>query len=203
MGRKSARARKHLCVCLALLITFLSGCSLLRDWREQRQIRDSMLQGHSLFVYGDYDGAVAQFRQALVLAGDHAPADAAVYNIGLIYAHPENPKRDNRKALEAFSQVTSEYARSPWAEQARIWVDLLQQVEISRQEAELTREAMEESKQAIERSRQDAEKFKLAAEKSKQEVDRTRLEMEKSRQALERANQIDIEIEQKKRERGK
>jgi len=27
--------------------------------------------------------------------------------------------------------------------------------------------------------------------------------MEKSRQALEKANQIDIEIEQKKRERGK
>jgi tetratricopeptide (TPR) repeat protein len=203
MGRKSGRAGKHLCVCLALLIVFVSGCSLLRDWREQRQIRDSMLQGHSLFVYGDYDGASAKYREALALAGDHAPADAAVYNIGLIYAHPSNPKRDYRKAIESFSKVISDYAQSPWAEQARVWVGLLQQVEISKQEAELTREAMEESKQAIERSREDAEKFRLAAEKSKQEVDRTRQEMEKSRQALEKANQIDIEIEQKKRERGK
>jgi tetratricopeptide (TPR) repeat protein len=203
MGRKSGRAGKHLCVCLALLIVFVSGCSLLRDWREQRQIRDSMLQGHSLFVYGDYDGASAKYREALALAGDHAPADAAVYNIGLIYAHPSNPKRDHRKAIESFSKVISDYAQSPWAEQARIWVGLLQQVEISKQEAELIREAMEESKQAIERSREDAEKFRLAAEKSKQEVDRTRQEMEKSRQALEKANQIDIEIEQKKRERGK
>jgi tetratricopeptide (TPR) repeat protein len=203
MGRKSGRAGKHLCLCLALLIIFLSGCSLLRDWREQRQIRDSMLQGHSLFVYGDYDRAFAKYREALVLAGDHAPADGAVYNMGLIYAHPNNPKRDNRKAIESFSKVISDYAESPWAEQARIWVDLLQQVETSKQEAELAREAMEQSRQAIERSRQDAEKFRLAAERSKQEVDRTRQEMEKSRQALERANQIDIEIEQKKRERGK
>lgn len=203
MGRKSGRTGKHVCVCLALLIVFVSGCSLLRDWREQRQIRDSMLQGHSLFVYGDYDGASAKYREALALAGDQAPADAAVYNIGLIYAHPSNPKRDHRKAIESFSKVISDYAQSPWAEQARIWVGLLQQVEISKQEAELIREAMEESKQAIERSREDAEKFRLAAEKSKQEVDRTRQEMEKSRQALEKANQIDIEIEQKKRERGK
>jgi tetratricopeptide (TPR) repeat protein len=203
MGRKSGRAGKHLCVCLALLIVFLSGCSLLRDWREQRQIRDSMHQGHSLFVYGDYDRAFAKYREALVLAGDHHPGDTAVYNIGLIYAHPSNPRRDNDKAIEAFSKVISDYAQSPLAEQAKIWVDLLQQLEISKQEAERTREAMEQSKQAIEKSREDAEKFRLAAEKSKQEVDRTRQEMEKSRQALERANQIDIEIEQKKRERGK
>lgn len=203
MGRESGRAGKHLCVCLALLVVLSSGCSLLRDWREQRQIRDSMLQGHSLFVDGDYDGAFAKYREALVLAGDHPPGDAAVYNIGLIYAHPSNPKRDHRKAIEAFSKVIGDYAQSTWAEQARMWVGLLQQVENSKQEAERTREAMEQSKQDVEKSREDAEKFRLAAEKSKQEVDRTRQEMEKSRQALERANQIDLEIEQKKRDRGK
>jgi tetratricopeptide (TPR) repeat protein len=201
MGRKSVRAGKHLCVCLALLI--ISGCSLLRDWREQRRIRESMLRGHSLFLYGDYEGAFIKYREAIVLAGKQAPADVASYNIGLIHAHPNNPERDNLKAIESFSKVISDYAESPWLEQAKIWVGVLQQAERSKQEAEITREAIEQSKQAIERSRQDAEKFKLAAEKSKQEVDKTRQEMEKSRQVLERANQIDIEIEQKKRDRGK
>jgi outer membrane protein assembly factor BamD (BamD/ComL family) len=201
MGRKSARAGKHLCFCLALLI--LSGCSLLRDWREQRQSRELMRQGHSLFIDGDYEGASNKYREAMILAGHHAPADAASYKIGLIYAHPNNPTRDNLKAIEAFSKVISDYGKSPWREQAKIWVGVLQQAVRSAQEAEITREAIEQSKQAIERSRQDAEKFRLAAEKSKQEVDRTRQEMEKSRQVLERANQIDIEIEQKKRDRGK
>jgi tetratricopeptide (TPR) repeat protein len=203
MGRKSGRAGKHLCVCLALLILSLSGCSLVRDWREQRHIRDSMHQGHSLFVHGDYDGAFAKYREALLLAGDHHPGDTAVYNIGLIYAHPSNPKRDHREAMESFKKVITDYPQSLWAEQARIWVGLLQQLEDLTQEAERTREAMEQFKQASEKSREDAEKFRLAAEKSKQEVDRTRQEMEKSRQTLERANQIDIEIEQKERERGK
>jgi tetratricopeptide (TPR) repeat protein len=201
MGRKSARAGKHLCFCITLLI--LSGCSLLSDWREQRQSRELMLQGHSLFIYGDYEGASDKYREAMILAHPHVPADAASYNIGLIYAHPNNPQRNNQKAIELFSKVIIDYAESPWVEQAKIWVGVLRQAERSAQEAEITREAIEQSKQAVERSRQDAEKFKLAAEKSKQEVDRTRQEMEKSRQVLERANQIDIEIEQKKRERGK
>jgi tetratricopeptide (TPR) repeat protein len=201
MGRKSARTWKHLCFCLALLI--LSGCSLLRDWREQRQSRELMLQGHSLFSYGDYQGAAKKYREAMILARDHALADVASYNIGLVYAHPNNPDRDHLKAIESFTKVISDYAESPWVGEAKIWVGVLQQAETAAQEAKLSREAVEESKQTIERSRQDAEKFKLAAEKSKQEVDRTRQEMEKSRQVLERANQIDIEIEQKKRERGK
>ena len=201
MGRKSARAGKQLCFCLALLM--VSGCSVLRDWREQRQSRELMLQGHSLFVYGDYEGAAKKYREAMILARRHAPADAASYNIGLVYAHPNNPERDNLKAIEWFKKVISDHAESPWVEEAKIWVGVLQQAERSAQEAKLSLEAIEQSKQTIEKSREDAEKFRLAAEKSKQEVDRTRQEMEKSRQVLERANQIDIEIEQKKRERGK
>jgi outer membrane protein assembly factor BamD (BamD/ComL family) len=201
MGRKSARAGKHFYFCLALLI--LSGCSLLSDWREQRQSRELMLQGHSLFSYGDYEGASNKYREAMIIAHPHVPADAATYNIGLIYAHPNNSQRNNLKAIESFSKVISDYPESPWVEEAKIWVGVLQQTERSAQEAQITREAIEQSQQAVERSRQDAEKFRLAAEKSKQEVDRTRQEMEKSRQLLERANQIDIEIEQKKRDRGK
>ena len=54
----------------------LSGCSLLSDWREQRQSRELMLQGHSLFVYGDYEGASKKYREAMILARHHAPADA-------------------------------------------------------------------------------------------------------------------------------
>jgi tetratricopeptide (TPR) repeat protein len=181
----------------------LSGCSLLNDWHERRQSRELMLQGRSLFAVGDYEGAAYKYREAMILAHPRAPADAASYNMGLIYAHPNNPQRDNLKAIQSFSKVITDYAESPWVEQAGIWVGVLQQAERSAQEAEITREAIELSKQAVERSRQDAEKFRLAAEKSKQEVDKTRQEMERSRQVLERANQIDIEIEQKKRERGK
>ena len=181
----------------------LSGCSLLSDLRERRQSRELMLQGHSLFTAGDYEGASKKYREAMILAHPRVPADAASYNMGLIYAHPNNPQRDHLKAIESFSKVISDYGKSPWVEEAKIWVGVLLQAERSAQEAEITREAIEESKQAVERSRQDAEKFRLAAEKSKQEVDRTRQEMERSRQVLERANQIDIEIEQKKRDRGK
>ena len=114
MGGKSVRKGKQFCVCLALLI--LSGCSLLQDWREQRQIHASMLQGQNLFLQGDYEAASKKYREAIASAGLQAPADAASYNIGLIYAHPNNPKRDNLRAIESFRQVISHYPDSPWVE---------------------------------------------------------------------------------------
>lgn len=201
MGRKPVRTGKHFYLCTALLI--LSACSLVQNWSEQREIRESMLQGHHLFTRGDFQGALGKYRQVMARARSQPPADAAAYNTGLIHAHPQNPGGDHRMAMEAFNQVIARHPESPWVEQAKIWVSVLAQAEKSSREAEESRVEIERSKEAVEKSRQDAEKFKQLAEKSKQEVDRIRQEMEKSKQLLERANRIDIEIEQKRRERGK
>lgn len=202
MGRESVRAGKHLCFCLALLI-LLSGCSLFKDWGDRHDIRESMLQGHNLFMQGDYEQSVHRYRQAILLSRDHAPGDVASYNIGLIHAHPNNPKRSNHKAIESFREVITDYAESPWVEQAEIWVSVLEENENSKRQAEKARGELEKSNQALEKSRQELEKYKQVVEKSKEEVDKTRQEMEKSKKVMEKANQIDIQIEKKKRARGK
>lgn len=201
MGRKPVRTRKYLYLCIALLI--FSACSLVNHWGEQREIRDSMLQGHNLFIQGDFQGALDRYRRVMARVRTQPPADAAVYNVGLIHAHPQNPEASHLMAMEAFKRLIAEHPESPWVEQAKIWVSVLAQAEKSTREAEKSREEVERSKQAVEKSLQDVEKFKQLAEKSKQEVDKIRQEMEKSRQLLEKANRIDIEIEQKRRERGK
>ena len=202
MGRESARTGKHLYFCLALLI-LLSGCSLFKDWGDRHDIRESMLQGHNLFVQGNYEEAVHRYRQAILLSRPHAPGDVASYNVGLIHAHPKNPERSNQKAIESFRDVITDYAESPWVEQAKVWVSVLEENENLKLQAEKARGELEESNQAVEKSRQDLEKFKQVVEKSKEEVDKTRQEMEKSRRVMEKANQVDIQIEKKKRARGK
>lgn len=202
MGRKSARTGKHFYICFTLLI-LLSGCSLSKTLNEQRDIRESMAQGHSSFMNRAYEESLAKYRDVMALARNDAPADTASFNIGLIYAHPDNPNRNERRAIEAFRKVISDHAYSPWVEQSRIWIGVLDQAEKLRREAENSREEAERSRLALEKSRQDAEKLKEVMEKSRQEVDRTRQEMEKSRQVLEKANQIDIEIDKKRRVRGK
>ena len=145
---------------------------------------------------GDFAGSLKAFENVSAIARDQPPADEAVYHIGLVYAHPQNAKRDRKKAIVSFSRIISCFPESPWAEQARIWVSVLSEAEASKQEIERSKQIIETSNQEIERSRQEMEKSKLDAEKS-------RLELEKARQMIERSRQVDMEIEQKRRERGR
>jgi hypothetical protein len=59
--------------------------------------------------------------------------DAALMNLGLISAHYANPKKDYKKALGFFMRVDKEFPGSPFVEEAKIWVSVLQAFEKSKQ----------------------------------------------------------------------
>src|SRR4051812_13953317 len=202
MGGKSARTRKHVCLCVTLL-ALLSGCSIVSNWTDQRQARASLAEGRNLFMHGDYEASLARFSQALSLSKDPAIGQAARYNIGLLYDHPNNPNRNTKKAIESFKIVATDGPGTVWAEQAKIWVSTLEASESSKQDAERFRQEVEQSKQMVEKSKVELEKYKQMVEKSRQEIEKTKQQSEKSKMAIEKSNQVDIEIEQKKRDRGK
>jgi tetratricopeptide (TPR) repeat protein len=164
---------------------FLSACSLVDDLDRQRQLQD----GLALLHQGDFDGSLKVFETVAAIAQDRPPADAANYHMGLVHAHPQNPKRDRLKAMVAFNRVVARFPESSWVEQSKIWIGVLSEAEESQQE-------IERSKQLLEKSRQEAERSRQAAEKSKQEIERTK-------QIIEKSRQVDIEIEQKRRDRVK
>lgn len=201
MGRERIRSGKQVCFYLALLSLF-AGCSA-SDWSERQEIGKSMRNAQQLLMRGDYDGSVVEYEKALRLAHNRSPADAALFKLGLIYCDPQNPNRDEQKGVISFMQLLAAYPESPWAAEARVWLALLDEKERSKQEIEKSKQAIEKSDEEIERLKQLVEKSKQEIEKSRQEVEKTKQVVEKSRQALEKANQVDIEIEQKKRERGR
>jgi outer membrane protein assembly factor BamD (BamD/ComL family) len=202
MGGKQLGRGQHFYFCFALLI-FVSGCALLAESARDREMREALARGNHLFAHGDYEGSLKAFQNVLVLAQDKPPGDVASYNMGLLYAHPQYDKRDIRKALGSFKRVIARYPESPWVAEAKVWVGVLNETAESKQEIEKWREL-------IERSRQEIEKNRLAVERSRQEIEKTRVELEKSKQeiekskqVIEKSKQIDIEIEQKRRDRGR
>jgi len=202
MGREPVGQGQYFCFCLALLI-FLAGCSVLQESSQRQEMRDALTTGRNLLAHGDFDGSLKAFENVIGMAQDKPPADAATYNIGLVYAHPQYPRRDPQKAIGSFNRVISRFPESPWAEQAKIWVSVLN-------EAEESKQAVENSKEVIEKSKEEVERNRLAVEKSKQEIEKSRLELEKSKQeiektkqVIEKSKQVDIEIEQKRRDRGR
>jgi outer membrane protein assembly factor BamD (BamD/ComL family) len=81
----------------------------------------------------DFEKAVRKNQQILRDAGPSAPADEALYNLGLIYAHVDNPAKDFRKAQDYFAQLSRDFPNSPLAEHARVWLGLFDVFESMRQ----------------------------------------------------------------------
>ena len=192
MGRKRIGARQHLYLCLAVLI-LLAGCTSARE-REPDAVQESLARAQKLYGEKDYDGSLAEYRRVLMLAGGRPPADAALFNAALIHADPQNPNHDVRRALRSFRSVVADFPLSPLADHARIWLAVLDDSDRAKRELELSKQAVEKARIELERSRQLAEKARTEAERSRQEI-------EKSRELMEKSKQVDLEIEQKRRER--
>ena len=202
MGGKPVRPGQQVFLCVALL-GLVAGCSLLSDSRERGEIRDAMLQGQALFARGDFSGSLKEYQRVQSLAQETSPSDAASFNIALIYADPRNPQRDNQKAIGAFQGVVARYPDSPLVDQSRTWIATLEELGRARREIEESKLELEKSKQVIEQSRRELEKSKQLLDQFKQEIEKLKQEIEKSKKVLEKSRQVDIEIEQKRRIRGK
>ncbi|RJR15598.1 MAG: hypothetical protein C4581_11870 [Nitrospiraceae bacterium] len=96
---------------------------------------------------GDYQGALKENRKVLSLYNTAPPSDQALFNIGLVYAHYGNPDKDYKESGRYFEQLIQKYPGSPLAEQARIWLNVLNiiekakqvDIEIDKKKKELTR----------------------------------------------------------------
>jgi outer membrane protein assembly factor BamD (BamD/ComL family) len=176
---------------------------LLTELRERAEIRDAMLRGQALFARGDFAGSLKEYQRVQSLAQQASPSDAASFNIALIYADPRNPARDSQRAIGAFQGVVTRYPESPWVDQSRIWIAALEDWARTNREIEESKLEREKSKQAVEQLRREMEKSKQLLDQSKLEIEKLKQEIEKAKQALEKSRQVDIEIERKRRIRGK
>ena len=108
--------------------------------REQVKADEYLLRGQKLLARGDYEGSLRENQKTLSVSAHNPPGDEALFNMGLIYAHSGNPKKDYGKSLEFFKKLLKDYPQSPLVEQAKIWIGVLQ-------ENEKLTHMLEESKQ--------------------------------------------------------
>jgi len=202
MGRKPVRPGQRFHFCLALLV-FVCGCALFDESNQRQRLRETLASGQQQLLSGDYEGSLKSYERVIAIAENQPPADMATYNVGLVLAHPLNPKNDRPKAITAFNRVIATYPDSVWAEQARVWINVLNEAEETKRELAKTKQLAAKSQEESERSRQAAEKSKLEVDKSRLELDKSRQEIDKMKQMIEKSKQIDIEIEKKRRERAR
>jgi tetratricopeptide (TPR) repeat protein len=77
----------------------------------------------------NFEEAVQENLQILEKAGKKKPADEALYNLGLIYAHIDNPAKDYKKSQKYFHVLIEQFPDSELAEEGRIWLGLFETIE--------------------------------------------------------------------------
>lgn len=154
---------------------WLSGCSsiigvsdpLVTDVEKRTEPFE---HSRTLFSQGQYEAAYNE-NQRILQEGRGAP-DVATFNMGMIWAHSANPKKNYPHALLSFRTLVKDYPQSQLAEPAKIWIQVLEAYQ-----------KMAEEKRTLTRER----------ESLVQEKDKLRYTIEKSRQ-------VDVEIEKRRRE---
>ncbi len=72
------------------------------------------------------------YQDALARPGTERKTGELLFELGLLYAHNKNPKKDYRKAQGYFTRLVREYPRSVLVEEAKIWIDVLDTMEKSK-----------------------------------------------------------------------
>jgi tetratricopeptide (TPR) repeat protein len=121
---------------------------------EEWEAREYLLRGQKFLAQGDYEGSVNENQKVLSMSTHRPPEDEALFNLGLIYAHFANPKKDFGKSLDFFNKLIKNYPENHLVEQSKIWIEVLQK-------------------------------------------------NEELNQVIQKLKQVDIEIEEKKREKGR
>jgi hypothetical protein len=168
-------------VTLGAILSF-AGCAniqeTLQNLRSEKKL-DPFERANALFTAGNYEAAFKE-NQRVLAVGTSAP-DIALFNMGLISAHSSNPRKDYPRALSSFKTLANQHPESPLTEQAKIWIQVLEE----HQKIAGEREKLLDEKRSLTREREalshEREKLKYTVEKSRQ-LD---LEIEKRRRKIQ------------------
>ena len=127
MGGKRRGPGQLVYFCIAQLIfIFVCGCAMMQAPRPGDEALQAVLRGRRFLAQQDFENSGKELQKAMALSGNKPPADDAIFHLGLIYAHVGNPKKDNRTAINYFTRLLKEHPQSPWVDQAKAWVGVLQ-----------------------------------------------------------------------------
>ena len=182
MGRERTWAWKYVYLCIASLI-FLSifSCTVSKDTSLRKEAQEHLLRGQKLLAHRNYDGALEEYQKVLSLPSPKYLGDEALFNMGLVYAHFGNPKRNYEKSLNLFLKILNDYPETNLLEQTKILVGvLLESLETNRK--------FEKLKEIVKDKEERKEKFKEAG-KTKYEGTKFE-EHEESREYLIRSKKL-------------
>ena len=101
----------------------LSGCSHFNDGR---QVKTTFAEANELFYQGSYTASLDKYSE--ITEKYPAKADRALFEMGIICAHPKNEQKDYQKSLECFQKLIKEYPESEYRQNSEMMIFNIQNV---------------------------------------------------------------------------
>ena len=132
MGGKQWKDRKHLLfygACFLIVLLSSEGCIIPQRKVQVLPEGGAPLERASLLVKkGKYDDALEVYGNVARSYPGGSPGDQALFEMGLIWSYPSNPKKNHVEALKYFQRLLHDFPRSPFKEEALAWVDVLSRI---------------------------------------------------------------------------
>ncbi|MBN1903624.1 MAG: hypothetical protein JW927_00855 [Deltaproteobacteria bacterium] len=192
MGRKQWKNRKHLlfyCASLLVILVMAQGCVISKKLTgaiTENLAKDKihveagpMEPAREMIKNGDYSGALKEYNEIFKRYPKKSPGDRALFEMGILFAYPDNPKRDSSRAAGYFKWLVRDFPESPLIRESLAWIDALKRIT----ENEERIKALLEKNSAFQEQINDLEKKNRVYEEQ-----------------IRALKEIDIGIEEKKRQ---
>ena len=196
MGKKRGKKGKYFFLhgaCLLIILLLSAGCATTLNFQKKRQGQKHLDMAEELISKGNYEGALKEDEEVVRLFPIVSPGDSAMFHMGLILAHPDNPQRNYEKALECFQRLVSDFPQGTFKEEVRVWVGAINEIILCERKIK----DLEETAGALKNKSKDLEETASALKNKIKELEGTASALKKQLNALK---EIDIGIEGKKRE---
>jgi outer membrane protein assembly factor BamD (BamD/ComL family) len=105
------------CICLLMASMLLSGCSHFNDGR---QVKTTFAEANDLFHQGNYAASLDKYSE--ITEKYPAKADRALFEMGIVHAHPKNQQKDYQKSLECFQKLIKDYPGSEYRQNSEMMI---------------------------------------------------------------------------------
>ncbi|RJQ65170.1 MAG: hypothetical protein C4530_01125 [Desulfobacteraceae bacterium] len=205
MGRKRARSRKHFFLhlaCLGAVLLNLDGCVTYPEKKEM----ESALSNAGRYLSGE-DFQSALIENDRIRKSPDSLGTLALFQRGLIYAHPNNPDRDYSKAQDQFRKVLEQSPAGEPAGQAKVLIVLLARLmELEnekialREKTGLLEKTVVRQKTKIEDQNKIVRRLDGDAKKDRTTIEELEQQLNTLKDQIEKLKNIDLQIENVKRQ---
>jgi L,D-peptidoglycan transpeptidase YkuD (ErfK/YbiS/YcfS/YnhG family) len=90
------------------------------------QARSLSREANDLFNQGKYEASLSKYEQ--IIEKHPAVTDRALFEMGVIYAHPKNEQKDYQKSLKCFQKIVNDYPESKYKWDSQMMIFQIQSV---------------------------------------------------------------------------